>query len=101
MNEIPDCPIINYCHCYPDQEREANDRGCSMCVCGDTEKALRGWMSGRITAPMTPEQREWCLSEIGSVEGYDRADYEGETDAGLARNVIGAWMDYCRDKGSL
>jgi hypothetical protein len=48
---------------------------------------------------MTPEQRAWCLDEIGSIEGYNRADYEGETDGNLARTVLSAWLDLCRDKG--
>jgi hypothetical protein len=50
---------------------------------------------------MTAEQRDWCLNEIASVEGYSRSDFEGECDGGLARGVLDAWRDYCRDKGLL
>jgi hypothetical protein len=72
------------------------------CVCGMTERALRWWMSPHHTwMPMTPEQREWCLAEIDSVEGYRRADYEDVPDSQLARGVLDAWRDYCRDKGLL
>jgi hypothetical protein len=50
---------------------------------------------------MTPSQRAWCLDEIGSVEGYKRADFEDYNDSDLARAVLHAWNDYCRDKGLL
>lgn len=73
--------------------------GCTHCVCGESEKALRGWLNGRITTPMTPEQRQWCYKEIDSIEGYDRADYDKATDAELAMGVLSAWQDFCRDKG--
>lgn len=71
------------------------------CICGQDERALRGYMRGDHKEPMTPDQREWCLNEIGQVEGYDRADYEGSSDADLATGVLFAWQDYCRDKGLL
>jgi hypothetical protein len=57
---------------------------------------MRGGM-----APMTPEQREECLREIGRVEGYERQDYEGVDDASLARGVLDAWTGFCRDIGLL
>ena len=79
------------CYCYPKLE--------SPCVCGEPEKSLRGWISGSIKTPMTEVQREWCLSEIDSVEGYVRKDYEASKDDELARGVICAWRDYARDKG--
>lgn len=50
---------------------------------------------------MTPDQREWCLVEIESVEGFDRKQHEGSADADLAREVLAAWLEYCRDKGML
>jgi hypothetical protein len=50
---------------------------------------------------MTAVQREWCLNEIGSVEGYDRKDYEHYTNADLASAVLNAWSDYCQDKDLL
>jgi hypothetical protein len=50
---------------------------------------------------MTPEQREWCLEEIGSVEGYDRAEHVEDSDSDLASTVLCAWTDYCRDKGMI
>lgn len=71
------------------------------CVCLPTERALRGWQSGAILVRMTPEQREWCLQEIGRVEGCDRADYENGSDAEVAAGVLTAWREYCRNKGLL
>ena len=72
------------------------------CVCSIDERVLRAYSrSDILLETMTPEQRDWCLSEIESVEGYDRADYESSDDADLARGVLDAWQDYCRDKGLL
>lgn len=99
MDEMPNCPHVAHCHCFPDDERQAQERNETHCVCGETEKALRGWIAGRITTPMTPAQREWCYSEIDSVEAHDREDYLAGTDAELARGVLGAWQAYCIDKG--
>lgn len=48
---------------------------------------------------MSEKQREWCLEEIDSVEGFRRADYAEAPDADLARGVLDAWLEYCRDKG--
>lgn len=72
------------------------------CACGADERILRGY-ADRLPSlpPMTPEQRAWCLDEIGSVEGYERRDYEGYPDHDLAHAVLCAWIDYCRDKGML
>ena len=69
------------------------------CACAPMERALRGWIGGRAAAPMTADQREACLVEIEAVEGHERKDYDGADDAMLARGVLGAWTDYCRDKG--
>lgn len=70
------------------------------CVCLPMERAMRAWkLKEGSMPPMTPEQREACLHEIGQVEGYSRADYESTDDATLAGGVIDAWTDYCRDKG--
>jgi len=88
--EMPNCPAVDFCHCYGTPDH---------CVCGSSEKALRGWLNGRISQPMSAEQREWCFSEIDLIEGYDRKDYEGSTDANLAMGVLSAWLEYCRDKG--
>jgi hypothetical protein len=63
------------------------------------ERALRCFVYGVLTVPMSREQREWCLSEIGSVEGYDRENHETSNDRDLAGAVLSAWRDYCRDKG--
>ena len=75
--------------------------GEELCVCGDAERALRGWMSGGVAEPMSPEQRRYCLQEIGTVEGYDRDVHAQEDDATLARTTLLAWADHCRDKGLL
>lgn len=94
MNEMPDCPYPPVsCVCYKEEAH-------MPCVCGMSERALRAWSGGVVEIePMTPEQREWCLSEIDSVEGYARKDYEASDDGRLARGVLSAWHDYCRDKG--
>lgn len=94
MKEIPDCPSIPVCLCYGESPTDP-------CVCGITEKALRAWCSLQSMPKMTPEQREWCLSEIDSVEGYSRNDYEQCPDELLANGVLDSWRDYCRDKGLL
>lgn len=91
MSEMPSCPVVNGCQCYSDER--------DPCVCGLTEKALRWWCREGTTQRMTPEQREWCLNEIESVEGYRRGDYEFVADGMLANGVLSAWVDYCRDKG--
>ena len=72
-----------------------------MAVCYGTEMALRHYTYEITLPPMTPEQREWCLEEIASVEGYRRAEFEDATDKELANCVMAAWSDYLRDKGLL
>lgn len=92
LHEIPNCPVIKSCVCYASPE---------CCFCGKTEKALRAWSdpSNWSIPPMSPLQRDWCLREIDKVEGYSKSDYLGESDAHLARGVLAAWQEYCRDKG--
>ena len=77
--------------------------GDSGCICPTEERALRGWMRGDpYIRDMSEDQREWCLREIERVEGHYREDHEGiSNDAELARGVLNAWTDYCRDKGLL
>lgn len=70
------------------------------CVCLPMERALRGWIRG-VLPPMTDEQREACLDEIGKVEGYSTSDHKESSDSDLARAVLYAWTDYARDKGLL
>ena len=84
------------------------DAGCCWpdypggCACPPMERALRAWSrNDPFVAPMTAAQREHCLSEIASVEGYDAAEFEGSPDDDVARGVLNAWRDYCRDKGLL
>lgn len=69
------------------------------CACGFQERALRAVIAGQYR-PMTPAEREWCKHEIVSVEGYSDDRAEG-SDADVARTVLHAWTDYCRDKGLL
>lgn len=71
------------------------------CVCGPDERALRGFIQGTARPAMTGEQREWCLDQIGQVEGWKREDHAGACDSLLARAVLDAWVDYCRDKGMM
>ncbi len=74
----------------------------TCCACGGRERVLRAYIVKLPgLPPMTAEQREWCLSEIDSVEGWRRTDHLADTDADLARCVLAAWTDYCRDKGLL
>jgi hypothetical protein len=69
------------------------------CVCPRAEAGIRWVAEGR--SEFTEEQREWCLDEIGQVEGYERGDYEGDSDDEIAKETLHAWTDYCRDKGLL
>lgn len=66
------------------------------CVCSPSEAVLRAYIGGYAPAPMTPEQREWCLEESDSAgEGsYPRAEAEQYSDADLAARVLHAWSDY-------
>jgi hypothetical protein len=76
--------------------RPAVDGGCS---CMKEERILHAYSGGYGNLPpMTAEERAWCLDEIESVEGYMRQDYEASSDAGLARGVLCAWTNFCRDK---
>ena len=65
------------------------------CLCGLTERVLRAGVA------LTAEQREWCLQEIGKVEGYKADDYRNLPDVELGGVVLSAWTDYCRDKGMM
>lgn len=80
-----------------------SDCVCGMddsCCCPPTERALRRSISA-VDIVFTSEQREWCLREIDRVEGYKREDYAGVITCDLARGVLDAWTDFCRDKGLL
>jgi hypothetical protein len=68
------------------------------CLCPPAELALRSYAAGHDLPPMTAEQRAWCLDEIGMVEGYSTADHVFESDAIIAKTVMAAMFDYCRDK---
>lgn len=69
------------------------------CACAREERALRAIIAGEYR-PMTQAERDWCRGEIVAVEGYNAKDAEG-SDADVARTVLHAWTDYCRDKGLL
>ncbi len=71
------------------------------CACSGAERVLRGYAYGPagVLPVMTEDQRTTCLDEIGAVEGYERQDWVGSTDAQLAGGVLSAWQDYCRDIG--
>lgn len=71
------------------------------CFCTKAEKALRYIAGNPLGVKLSPAAREQCLTEIDSVEGYDRKDYENVSDADLANTVLDAWRDYARDKGLL
>lgn len=70
------------------------------CLCGPSERILRGYADGSVSLPMTPEQRQWCANET------DRAG-EGATsveealslpDRQLAKHVLRMWADYVRSQ---
>lgn len=71
------------------------------CACSATERVLRCYAHGPVglLSPMTDSQRDACLTEISLVEGHERADWDGSTDAQLASGVLSAWQDYCQDLG--
>jgi hypothetical protein len=81
-----------FCSCFADGQ---------PCVCPPMERALRAWKLGATMPAMTPEQRSACLGEISSIEGYDRAEHEDDTDRELAHNTLCAWTDYARDQGMI
>ncbi|MDY1219140.1 hypothetical protein ACM8BJ_23920 [Pseudomonas aeruginosa] len=59
------------------------------CACSGAERVLRvyAYRSDTTLPAMTEDQRTACLDEIGAVEGYDRDQWVGYTDAQLA----GSW----------
>jgi hypothetical protein len=71
------------------------------CHCPPMEAALRAWATGQVKGLLNSEQRAACLSEIGAIEGYRAEDYSDASDVDLARAVLDAWTDFCRDKGML
>ena len=71
------------------------------CVCGTEERVLRAFIDRKVNLPMNSAQREWCLQELDSVEGFSRKDYTQSDDSQLARGVLDAWHEYCLDKGLL
>lgn len=75
----------------------AGNEGCLGCL--KEERALREISAG-LYRPMTQAERDFCKREIAAVEGYSESDADG-TDADVARTVLHAWTDYCRDKGAL
>lgn len=76
----------------------------ALCVCSPAERAIRGWaekvnLRGVEMPPMTAEQREFILSEIGSVEGHSRSEHVDDSDRDLAAACLEAWLDECSDYG--
>lgn len=92
QGDMPAPPPVPDCICYGGQP---------PCDCTHVERALRAWADRRPMPAMTPDQKGWALAEIASVEGYDATDYADLPDADVARGVLHAWVDYCRDKGLL
>lgn len=87
--------IISGCPCNP-----APEEG-EYCVCDQAERCLRAYIKDMAPSTMTEEQRKWCLEEIDMVEGYDAKEWDDASDKDMARGVLSAWLDYCRDKGLL
>lgn len=73
------------------------------CICGDEEKVLRHYAAGKPLPPMTPAQREWCISEIDSSEegAADRQELEKLSDKDLADATIRGWKNYATSQGML
>jgi len=71
----------------------------SECVCSEAEAVLRCYAGRYHRTAMTEAMRQECLREIDHVGGYDRKDFEDETDQHLAQGVLTAWVDYCRGLG--
>lgn len=78
------------CVCFSDGTSDG-------CICPAAERALRAISRGDYE--LTDSAREWALSQVASVEGYERSAYEGLADRHVAQGVLDAWTDYCRDKG--
>lgn len=87
-------PRIVGCPCFGSEYADA-------CVCSADEKVLRAYTQPTHwhLPAMSDAQREWCETEIRSVEGHDTDELRGLSDADLASEVLHAWQDYCRDKG--
>ena len=77
--------------------------GLRTCLCPEDERVLRAYAySDRHCLPaMSAELRAWCSREIVSVEGWTAEGHDTMSDRNLARDVLEAWMDFCRDKGLL
>ena len=88
-------PAVEYMDCMCLEPAEQEESGC---MCTLEERALRHCMAGKTT--LTPEQRKYCHDQIVAVEGYSERDTEGDY-ADVARTVLHAWTDYCRDNGLL
>ncbi len=88
-------PAVEYMDCVCLSPAEQEESGC---MCTLEERALRHCIAGKAT--LTPEQRKYCHDQIVAVEGYSESDTKGD-DADIARTVLHAWTDYCRDKGLL
>lgn len=73
------------------------------CICGDVERCLRGWAAAYPMPPMTPNQRTWCVEEIrragDSTQQPGPVELHLADDDTLAKAVLTAWQDYCRDNG--
>ena len=89
-------PVLDDWCCLPE------NAACAVeCCCGVTERVLCAYIAGACAVAMTTKQRDWCLNQIGQVEGRVMSEYAFDTDVELARAVLDAWADYARDKGIL
>lgn len=90
-------------------QRHAKSAGClcnpvptpgDACFCSPTERGLRAIKAGASPYAMTAAERDWCLEQVRAVEGWDDHPADDPDDY-LARAVLCAWLDFCRDKGLL
>jgi hypothetical protein len=84
------------CVCFPDEP--------DCCACPDGEAVLGAFSRDDCPlklAPMTIDQRAWCIEQIESLEGHKADAQEAIDDSELAAMVLVAWADYARDKGLL
>lgn len=70
--------------------------GWENCLCGNEERAIRGYVRGEVTDPMAMEQREYCITTADwAGEGhYNRKELSEMTDKELAEALLNAWRMY-------
>jgi hypothetical protein len=60
------------------------------CFCTAENRAIRAFAGGGMLA-MTAEQRQECLDELATIEGFSRPEDAAASDVALAQRVRRAW----------